>query len=147
MQDLDRNPDVCPENLKCQRSKSTTSTGNDRCRICRVSTNQGMLEIGGLMEKAIREVKESLLDSRSHIGTSSSAPYSQQPNNTAAIVSAIENNDEFSDNEKIDACKVLKNNPRIGELFIALTRPNLQTKFLRDKIIEFWENKYGIGYE
>jgi hypothetical protein len=106
-----------------------------------------MVEIGGSMEKAIREVKESLLDSTSRVGTSSSAPHLQQPNNTAAIVSAIENNDEFSDNEKIDACKILKNNPRIGELFIALTRPNLQTKFLRDEIIEFRENRYGIGYE
>lgn len=149
-QTLDMDPDVRPENLKRQRSKSSASTGNDRRKVRRVSTGQGMVQIGGSMEKALREVKETMLESTSRIGPSTQQGQHHQPlnvGNMAFIVSAIENNDDFSDNEKVDAYKIIKNDARVGDIFAAMTRRDLQTKFLRDEIIEFRVNKYGVGYE
>ena len=104
------------------------------------------------MEKALREVKESMLESAGRVGPStgsSAQPEVTQPNgpNLAAIISAIEKNDDFSDNEKVDAYKVIKNDPRTGEMFATMTISRLQTKFLRDEINALRERKYGIGKE
>ena len=152
LQDLDLDPDVRPENLKRQRSKSSASTGYERRKARRNSSNQTDSAIGSSMEKALREVKESMLESAGRVGPStgsSAQPEVTQPNgpNLAAIISAIEKNDDFSDNEKVDAYKVIKNDPRTGEMFATMTISRLQTKFLRDEINALRERKYGIGKE
>ena len=40
LQDLDLDLGVWPENLKCQLSKSSTSTGYEQCKACHNSSNQ-----------------------------------------------------------------------------------------------------------
>ena len=113
----------------------------------RVSTSQCIM---GSMEKAICEVKESMIESRSQVVPSSSTQVIQQGKpefNTEEIVSAIVENNDLSDNEKVDACKVINFNPHFTKIYLALKLPHLQTKYLRNEVNELREIRYGVSRE
>jgi hypothetical protein len=58
-----------------------------------------------------------------------------------AAISAVETNEGLSENEMLDACDVFINNPKIGEVYLALSNPTTRTRYLQKQLNKYRREK------
>jgi hypothetical protein len=51
-----------------------------------------------------------------------------------AAISAVETNEGLSEDEMLDACDVFVNNPKIGEVYLALSNRTMRTRYLQKQL-------------
>ena len=118
--------------LRRQRSESSVSTGNSRRKIRRISTAEAFAHLTDSVQRAIKSVTETIIQVASQIERPPTTP-STNPSVGAAL-SAIQENEGLSDEECTDVTRAIVRNPKIGATYLAISKPNLRTIFLRKQL-------------
>ena len=118
--------------LRRQRSESSASTGNGRRKIQRISTAEAFAHLKDSIQRAVKEVTDTTIQIASQLELAPPAPLTDPV--LAAAISAIEENEGLSDEEFIDVVDAIVHDPSIGAMYLAMSRPNVRTMFLRNQL-------------
>jgi hypothetical protein len=125
-----------------RRQKSKSSTGNDRRKIRRMSTGQGFSEMGDKlgdgMDRAVGKLVDRLAEYQASTSTSDLSKDFK-----AVAVSTMVKDEQLSDEEVFDMCRIFKKDPDDAKFYLALEEPRLRTSFIQRLLIEYRDGKYG----
>lgn len=123
--------------LRRQRSESSASTETGRRKIRRISTAEAFAHLTDCVQRAIKTVTETTIEVASQLERAPPTP-STGPG-VGPAMSAIQENEGLSDEEFIDVARVIVRNPDIGATYLAMSRPNVRTIFLRRHLDKYRE--------
>ena len=108
-----------------------------------------MYNLGDSIEKAVESVTGSMFEAASQVkstrasqaASGSGATITASIDPTDAAISSIEDNEGLSDCDFVDACEVIVDNPRIGAMYLAISKPSARTLFLRRRLDKYRAQK------
>jgi hypothetical protein len=127
-----------------RRQKSKSSTGNDQRKIHHMSTGQGFSEMGDKlgdgMDRAVGKLVDRITEYQASTSTSDLSK-----NFKAVAVSTMVKDEQLSDDELFDMCRIFKKDPDDAKFYLALEDPRLHTSFVQRLLVEYRDEKYGTN--
>lgn len=104
-----------------------------------------MITLGEYVREAVEKLSDSAFPSNSRATPQDTAPQagpSTRPATTAAAAfmdaySAIEAEEGLSDNEMATVGEILRKEPDIGTIYLAMSKPSVRTYFLHARLEEY----------
>jgi len=107
-----------------KRSACPTNTGNERCKVHRVSAREGLTMVAGSMENAFGLLKDMVSDSFQ------CAQCSGAMEAEARALEAIEMEEGISNKDIRDAALIIENNPSFANLYLHMKSEGTCKDFL-----------------
>ena len=107
-------------------------TGNDRRKIRSISAGQGMQGQGLSIERAADNIRGTMIQVANKVKPADSCTTSiERVDPYTAAISAIEDTKGLSDCDFINVCDAIMENPKIGSMYLAISKASSRSYFLK----------------